>query len=63
MVAAIHDFANKPFILLEAFASQLAEALATKFSIQQLDLKITKPGAIPNVGAVAVEINWGKQNA
>ena len=42
--------------LLETLAERLARFLFAEFPIDTLELRITKPGAVPDVQAVGVEI-------
>ncbi|MFD1261407.1 dihydroneopterin aldolase [Entomomonas asaccharolytica] len=57
---AIEKFAaNSQFQLVETFAEQLATLLMQQFNIPWLQLKITKPGAVPAAKGVGVEIERG----
>lgn len=47
------------FLLVETFAERLAESLMAEFGITWLQLKLTKPGAVPAASGVGVEIERG----
>lgn len=54
---AVMAFVKREHVhLLETMAERLARFLFAEFPIDSLELRITKPGAVPGVDAVGVEI-------
>ncbi|MFW1677455.1 dihydroneopterin aldolase [Pontibacter sp. JAM-7] len=49
------------FLLLEAMAEQVAELLQEEFGVRWLQLKLGKPGAVPQAKTVGVLIERGER--
>jgi len=50
---------SKPFLLVERVAYEVAEKLQTRFGIQWLRLKLSKPNAVPQAKSVGVVVEKG----
>lgn len=51
---------NKPFLLIERVANEVAEQLQSRFSISWLRLKLSKPKAVAQAKNVGIIIERGK---
>ncbi|MFC1770530.1 dihydroneopterin aldolase [Candidatus Margulisiibacteriota bacterium] len=61
VVAKVSDFVEgSSFNLLEKLASSIAELILAEFEIKAVKVCIDKPGAVPNVRSVAVEMEFGQ---
>lgn len=54
------DLRERNFLLLESLAEHIAQLLITEFKVQWVRIKIVKPGILPNVQQVGVEIERGQ---
>ena len=50
---------SKPFLLVERVAYEVAEKLHTRFGVQWLRLKLSKPNAVPQAKSVGVVVEKG----
>ncbi|WP_040572042.1 dihydroneopterin aldolase [Shewanella benthica] len=50
---------EKPIELIETIAEMIATCLMDEFDVPWLKVTVMKPGAVPNVAAVGVEIERG----
>ncbi|WP_199609428.1 dihydroneopterin aldolase [Flocculibacter collagenilyticus] len=47
---------SRAFELIETVCEQLAQLILTSFNVQQVTIKVDKPGAVENAQSVGVEI-------
>lgn len=53
---------TKHYELLECLADTIVEALLTQFNILAIDLKISKPGAVPQANSVGVRVTRSRDH-
>ncbi|GAA8964943.1 dihydroneopterin aldolase [Helicobacter pylori] len=51
-----HELAQRNFLLLESLAQSIADFIFAQFRAPWVRIRITKPGILPRVAAVGVEI-------
>lgn len=54
--AVLAHIENGRFLLVERVAEEIAELLMERFSVPQVKIRLTKPGAVPQARGVGVEI-------
>ncbi|PWI33524.1 dihydroneopterin aldolase [Vibrio albus] len=54
--AVLEHIENGRFLLVERVAEEVAELLMERFSVPQVKIRLTKPGAVPQARGVGVEI-------